>query len=514
MEAERLRRGALQEAAFYRAKVATMEANSPSDLGRMDKDRIADLERQLGALSTEHSNAQRDLQRKGSSGDTTSTMASPRLDKDTEAIERAEEAEEAHREALAELSELQAKHTAVETSLRELNERFITTSSQTQQREAERDHYREQLEEAHTAREHHLSVIEEAQAAIAKAGARTVEVEALHSKASSRIRELEQELTEAKIEAEARTREMSTATQRLAEVEDSYAKSREEADSLRTVTTGRLGDLLDSHRSLRSDEARSLRGHQEQVRALEEEGSSLRKMLREAGQRVDAAEAGVSTHRDKARELEAVLRTTKGEMRAHKSKLATALAELAKHKDLQGARDAELRDREMAATELETRVTVLRNLCKQSGPYSCNIAKLTRVVADHGIAVHDAELNEGESPDGHDLEAKLRDRTRAHEASQLEIDELTRRCHEAEDKVESLGRLVDRIKDARSPTSMSARSPTPPGDDRRADYEAKIAEIESRHQEKVKQVESDYQTAVRYVKGSEKMLKRMKVCLL
>jgi len=34
--------------------------------------------------------------------------------------------------------------------------------------------------------------------------------------------------------------------------------------------------------------------------------------------------------------------------------------------------------------------------------------------------------------------------------------------------------------------------------------------MESMHQEKVKQVESDYQTAVRYVKGSEKMLKRMK----
>jgi len=88
---------------------------------------------------------------------------------------------------------------------------------------------------------------------------------------------------------------------------------------------------------------------------------------------------------------------------------------------------------------------------------------------------------------------------------------LTRRCHEAEDKVESLGRLVDRIKDARSPTAMSARSPTPPGD--RGDYEMRINEMEMKHQEKIKQVESDYQTAVRYVKGSEKMLKRMKVSL-
>jgi predicted RNase H-like nuclease (RuvC/YqgF family) len=134
------------------------------------------------------------------------------------------------------------------------------------------------------------------------------------------------------------------------------------------------------------------------------------------------------------------------------------------------------------------------------------------IVADHGIAVNDSDLDNTDLPDGRELESKLRDRTRAHEASQREIEELTRRCHEAEDKVESLGRLVDRIKDARSPTAMSMRSPTPPGDDpKRADYEARVSEIETKHQEKVKQLESDYQTAVRYVKGSEKMLKRMKV---
>lgn len=364
MEAERLRRGALQEAAFYRAKVATIEANAPSDTTRMETERIAELERQLEALSTEHSNAQRELQRKHSTSGSASALTSPRLDRDTEAIERAEEAEEAHRVALAELAELQSKHTLVETSLRELNERFITTSSQTQQREAERDHYRSQLEEAHAARDQHLSVIEEAQKAIAQAGARAVEVEALHQTATNRIRELEQELASAKSEVESKTRDAQIANDRLNEIEGSYAKSREEADSLRSVTTGRLGDLLDSHRSLRTDEARTIRGHQEQVRALEEEGSSLRKMLREAGQRVDAAEAGVSTHREKARELEMMLRTTKTEMRGHKSKLASALAELNKYKELQGARDAELRDREMAATELETRVTVLRNLRK------------------------------------------------------------------------------------------------------------------------------------------------------
>jgi len=57
------------------------------------------------------------------------------------------------------------------------------------------------------------------------------------------------------------------------------------------------------------------------------------------------------------------------------------------------------------------------------------------------------------------------------------------------------------------------RSPTPPpeGDRRAVDAERKIAELEVQHREKMAALEGDYQTAVRYVKGTEKMLKRMKV---
>ena len=133
-------------------------------------------------------------------------------------------------------------------------------------------------------------------------------------------------------------------------------------------------------------------------------------------------------------------------------------------------------------------------------------------MADHGIAVNDNDLANGESSNSRELETKLRERVRAHESAQREIEELTQRCHESEDKVESLGRLMERMKDARSPTSSSMRSPTPPDSDRRVvEAERRMAELESQHKEKMATLEADYQTAVRYVKGTEKMLKRMKV---
>jgi len=494
MTAEQLRRGALQEAAFFRAKVATLESNSPMDLTRIEKERINDLERQLYILSNEHAGVQRDFEQAVGDSGTHKQLHSAAVEREAEAVRRAEDAEHSHRQATAELDEIQQRAMSSDNALREHTERLITLSSVAQQREAERDHLQSQLDVAVAAREEHAALIEQAQAAIGAAGVRTSEMESMYSKSTARITELEEELAETRAELDARTRDAKLATERLAEVENAYAKSREEADRLRTVTTGRMGELLDSHKEMRADETRLTRGHQEQLRALGEEGKSLRKMLREAGQRVDAAEVGVSQHRQNKRDLETQHQSLRAEMRSHRNKLLNTQTELAKYKELYSAKDVELRDRDGTMTEIETRCMMLRNL-----------------LADHGIAINDNDLSNGEASNTRELESKLRERTRAHENSQREVDELTRRCHEAEDKVESLGRLVDRIKDARSPNSMRSPTPPPEGDRRAVDAERKIAELEVQHREKMAALEGDYQTAVRYVKGTEKMLKRMKV---
>lgn len=251
-----------------------------------------------------------------------------------------------------------------ETSTREHSERLVSLSSSAQQHEAERDRLQSQLDEAAGQRDDHLALIEQVQAAVVAAGARTTELEGHHEKATGRIAELEKELAETKLDLDTRSREAETVRERMVQVENAYAKSREEADSLRNVTTSRLGELLESHKNLRADDTRAVRGHQDQVRALEEEGNSLRRMLKEAGQRLDAAESGVSHHRQKARDLELQHQSLRGEMRAHRTKLLGSQQELSRYKDLHGAKDQELRERDLAVTEIETRCNMLRNLCK------------------------------------------------------------------------------------------------------------------------------------------------------
>ena len=494
-ESDRLRRGALQEAAFFRAKAATLEANSPIDLNRIEKERITELERQLGALHAEHATVQRDFDRHKSESTNARDLYTAALQRESETLKRAEDAEEAHALAIEEMEELQTRLQTAEAGLREHSERAISLSSTTQQREAERDGLQARLEEALAMHDHHLSIIEETKTAMATGATRSAELEKSHESAQARIQELENELAEVRHELEARTREAQAASERLAEVEAAHSQTREEAESLRTVTTSRLGELLDSHRSLREDTSRGQREHEAQIRALEEEGNALRKMLREAGQRLDAAEAGVHTHRQKSRELETAHHSLRAELRSHQTKLINAQQELTRHRDLHSTREAELRSRDEAVTELETRCSTLRNL-----------------LAEHGIAVADDDLKNGSASASREMETLLRDKTLAHEDAQRKVDELSLRCNEAENRVDSLTRLIEQVKGARSPTSLSMRSPSPGGDaDRRVqEAERKIQEMESAHKEKLAALEGDYQTAVRYVKGTEKMLKRMK----
>ena len=231
MEAERLRRGALQEAAFLRAKVATLESNSPIELARIEKERINELERQLGTLHAEHGAAHRDLQKASGDAANHRDMHTASVQRESETLRRAEDAEEAQQQAIEEMEELHNRAQSAETSLRDYSERFVSLSSVAVQREAERDQLQHQLEKAVQARDQHLGVIEETQQAMNAASQRTTEMENLHGRAMERSRMLEEELATTKSELEVHARDSELSRQRLEEVEAAYAQSRQEAES-------------------------------------------------------------------------------------------------------------------------------------------------------------------------------------------------------------------------------------------------------------------------------------------
>jgi chromosome segregation ATPase len=492
-DAERLQKSTLQETAYYRAKAIALESGSGADLKRIEAERIVELERQLESQTGEYEGNRIELERIQAELVRHTDLSSSATEREAETLKRAEEAEEENARLAEELEELRERSTANDKQIRDHTERFIALTSTQQQREAERDDYKTQLNDAFAKHAEYLIVIEQAQASLTSAGTRSVELETLHGKTQEQVGQLEAELVQVRRELEDKTREAEQAQQRLAEAETLHNTTREEASNLRTLNTGNLSELLVLHRGAKDTDERAVKGHQDQLRALEEEKSSLLKLLREAGQRVDATDIAVNTHRQKTRELETSHQSLRSDLRLQRTKLLSVQTEVSKYRDLYAAKDSELRDRDQAVTELQTRVSLLR-----------------KMMGDHGIVVTDNQLDNAELPSTSELETKLRDKTRAHENSQREIEELTARVREAEEKSESLGRHVERINN-RSGSSASMRSPSPGGasasEARALEAERKLQEIE----EKLSVVESDYQTAVRYVKGTEKMLNRLKV---
>lgn len=514
-DAERLQKSALHETAYYRAKVAALEVGNGAEVKRLEAIRIADLEHQLESTVQSYEKDKLELDRVQADLVRQTEIAAAATEREAETLQRAEEAEEANARLEDEAEEHRNVAVVSDKTIRDHDERFITLTSTHQQREAERDQYKRDLDDAVNKHNEYLLVIEQAQASISSAGVRATELETLHGSAKEQVAQLENDLLETRRELEARTREAEQATARLAEVETLHSTARDEADGLRSVTTGRLGELLDAHRSVQSDNERSIKGHADQLRALEEEKSSLLRLLREAGQRVDATEAAATSHRQKARDIEVAHQQLRGELRTHRTKLLGVQNEMSKYRDLYSSKDSELRERDQAVTELSTRVVLLRKL-----------------LGEHGIAVSDNDLESAEPTSTSELETRLRDKTRAHENAQRDYDELNHRHQEAEEKVKTLTRQLDRIAGARSGSAASMRSPSPTaigagavggaaavgavagavlgasaeGARSGGSESARVLELE----EKLAAVEGDYHTAVRYVKGTEKMLKRMK----
>jgi chromosome segregation ATPase len=152
--------------------------------------------------------------------------------------------------------DLEDRHASVEASLRDHANRLLSQTSVMEQREAEYLNIQSQLDELTQSRDQHVRALDQARTALQTASSRAQEVDGQHQRARERINQLEADLAELRGELEARTSEAESAKVRLADVENSWAKSREEADAFRALTTGSLGELLDSHRDLKTDEDR------------------------------------------------------------------------------------------------------------------------------------------------------------------------------------------------------------------------------------------------------------------
>lgn len=451
----------------------------------MDKDRIAELESQLAVATAEQADRDRRLAELSESLALQTTLLEQAEARADDSAKRADMLSEAHSRTTQNHASLLDRHAELENALREHSDRLVSQSSLLQQREAEQMKIEAEMEELMHTRDQHVRTLEQAKVALAAASARSEETDAQHQRAREQITTLEADLADLRGELEARNSEIEAARTRMLEAENSWTKSRQEADALRALTTGSLGELLDTHRDLKSDEDRASRGHAEKVAALESEITSLREMLKEASRRTDEAQQDLAQERRKVGEVEVEGMTLRSQIVGLRTQLSSALADSGRLRRDVAAKDVQLRDRIAAASNADTRLETLR-----------------RYLADHGII--EGELNTrdaGASVRVADLEEQLANRTRLQERAERELQRVIQQKRDAEAQIESLSSEIERLQASSSGQSVNGDNAAVASAEARAEEaERKLEETETSYKGRLQQLEEYYQLAVHYVK--------------
>ncbi|KAI0778416.1 hypothetical protein BD413DRAFT_466819 [Trametes elegans] len=495
-EAERVRASAVQEAAFYRAKLAAIEASSDNEIVKVERERTADLERQLAAALSGQAERDRKIKELNESLSLQTTLLEQAEARAEDASKRADTLSQSRERDSEEQTTLQERNALLETTLQEQSEKLLEQTSLAEQREADYLKAQSQLDELLHSQEQHVRALDQTRAALEAASARAIEVDAQYSRARDQIVQLEGDVAELRGELEARTTEVENARTRLADIETSWDQSRKEADAFRAAATGQLGKLLDSHLELRTDEDRLTRGFQEKENALLAEIASLRDMLKDASHRAQDAQEELSNQRRKAREAEAETLSLRSQVVGFRTQLSMALADSGRlRKDL-NAKESELLAKMKEASASALRLEAMRSYLAANG-----------IVAEdeNGDALRADDVTSARIQE---LEDRLAERTRAHDIAERELQTLLHQKQDADNQVEALSTQLDRIRTTQSPSRRNGGDAA--SDARISELEEKLEETESSYKARLAQLEEDYQLAVHYVKATEKTMRKMK----
>lgn len=399
-----------------------------------------------------------------------------------EATRRASMAEDAYEKLSREHSDLHDQHTHAQSSLRDHADRLLMLSSEAEQRGADHSHMESQIRDLSSSHDQHIRTLEQAQAALAASSARTEEIDTQWRRAREQITRLESDAVDLRSELEARTHEAEAASAQLADVENAWAKSREEVDALRALTTGGLGELLDSHRDMKADEDRATRGHAEKVGAMESEVVALRARLQETSSQLDEAQASLNEHRNHTRSAESEQISLRTQLAGLRSQVADSTAQTGRLRLELASKTNEIDQKARYTSQAEVKLGALRNYLADNG----------MIIDEGGLPVKGSGPAVGRA---YELEAQLAEHSRARSDLERELQSAHEQRQEAESQAEVLSSQLERLRSRTpDPATLAAM------DSRAADAERKLAEAEQNHHAKVQQVEGDYLAAVRYIK--------------
>jgi Galactose oxidase, central domain len=456
-EVEHQRDAAISEAAYARAKLAAhggsqrstpqLEGTSRAD-DEANTERTTDLSRRLALALASQTELKSKLE-----------AITVDLDQEKRARELAEGTNEATRKRLAEL-EMQNHSLELESLKAELHELQAHARQESALRsEAEANHKQvsidkeelsQKLEETSTRLKDHGSNMTSLREAVAASADKASLMERHLEEERERREGLERKLLQLRSDHEERTAELETASRRLKEAEELAESHAREAESHKLAFISGLdrASSLDSDSSIRSITDQRVLALQSQVETANKLAKSNQAAADDAADKLRRAEERIAG-------LEAYQEQVSREGLHLRRQLQTAIKES-----------------QSSATENKELKSQLESQQRDTSALAIQHGALKDLLGERGVHASDSRrsplLDSPGSRFGTPEQSRLRDLEQQLQASL--------KSHE-ETKVA---------------------------------FESREQETDRAYREKLEQLENDYQAAVHYVKGTEKMLKRMK----
>lgn len=482
---------AVQEAAFYRAKIAALESNATNDLLKLERSRISELERKLNDTAGTKSALERQLEEVEGELNHHRDTAQAAAEREQAANQRAEAAETSYSRALTEYAELQRRAHVHEASTHEHSSKVAALQSQVEQLTLQNEQYAERLHEAEAEVEKHVLALDEVHVSLTTATSHSSEMESLWQKCRKELMEQQDKVAQLDAELQHTSTQLETSQSHVADLEKALHTTQEEAVSLRSLSTGHLQQLLDLSRTNTTRNIGKSPENVETSRALQKELETHRTLADDAHMRSTNAQTELREAKAAHVALEKQVALLRSELAALRTRHASAVEASSRAQALVSQRDMDLREKARTIEAVEVKNGLLRTLLAENG-----------LSADeHGSPRADGltESSTSLSRKLAELEARLEQRNQAyqelqsmHEDARQEAESAQQRLRRSEEQIDRLSREIQSLQLASSNNVGSEDAAA-----RAVKAETDLTALQERHQ----QLEATHLKAVQYVKG-------------
>ena len=475
---------ALRECAYEKARNEAFVSNNPEMLQIVESQRNTELELKLAESAARQADLQREASRQPVAVPTNDLAHSKAM----------AEAQEKHAALVADHTKLQSLLSELQTSTIEHKTRAASLESTLAARSIDDSKLRD-LEARHTTG---LAALEAAHSSINMSAARLSSAENELRTERERSSNLQSQLDQLNLALQSQKQQLDRHVTDKSILESNLQQANAEAESARNVMTAGLQQLVNHSRSLGPHDPAMHQAELEQVRG---ELQQTRDLHAQAQQLLTEHTSKLSAAHEQIRSLE----------EAH-SKHAKSTVDLQEQILSHQTNYSKLEDthRELINSHSSKQVEL-----EESGIRYAALEQIINSRPSRRDSFDKRRSRAAQSPNGRssqtpdasrlkELEQKLqesaalqRDMQQSHQQATREIEALSNRHRAAEQR-------------ARELEMSTGGSDLQSAQARAAEAEQQLTESTANFKERLGQLEADYQSAVHYVKGTEKMLRRMK----